>query len=378
MHKVRLGEIDALRFIAAVSVAMFHLAFWSWAPEAAYSTSKAVSLGRYSYESIQSIASLGWVGVEIFFVISGFVIVYSATGGPWRFLRSRLLRLVPAVWICAPVTAAVLIYFSVFMPSDIIGMTVRSLVFWPKGPWVDGVYWTLGVEISFYALMFVLLVIGRLAWINLALCLVGLLSSAYWLAALPIGIFPVAHIDEMLARLLLIRHGCFFAIGGLLWTLQGTKAGRGLWLVILTCMAAGYVEILDAGREPVTLAGPAWLSHIAAVTWVASVGFLILAVKRELHGHRWQSPCLRAAGLATFPLYLLHDVVGAWLLRVSSWAGLSRWVALALSLFAVIGLSFLVSHIAEPVVRTGLRRLIDSRYFRRIQRIVEYRYRNLP
>jgi peptidoglycan/LPS O-acetylase OafA/YrhL len=56
----------------------------------------------------------GWVGVEIFFVISGFVIAFTAEGASSRaFLRSRVLRLVPGPWICA--TIALVLYDGVIL-----------------------------------------------------------------------------------------------------------------------------------------------------------------------------------------------------------------------------------------------------------------------
>src|SRR5712675_1260110 len=54
----------------------------------------------------------GWVGVEIFFVISGFVIANSASkSSATEFLVGRALRLYPAVWVCATATLLVLVLF---------------------------------------------------------------------------------------------------------------------------------------------------------------------------------------------------------------------------------------------------------------------------
>ena len=94
--------LDPLRFGAAVGVAVFHQMFWSWA---------WVSIGVPGFErtvaadviypSAASFTWFGWVGVEIFFVISGFVIANSASkSSPTEFLLGRALRLYPAVWVC--------------------------------------------------------------------------------------------------------------------------------------------------------------------------------------------------------------------------------------------------------------------------------------
>ncbi|WP_368735457.1 acyltransferase family protein, partial [Klebsiella aerogenes] len=86
----------------------------------------------------------GWVGVEIFFVISGFVIANSATkSSPAEFLLGRALRLYPAVWVCATATLLVLVLLGHRPVSDFIVPYIHAMTLVPKGvigEWLDGVY----------------------------------------------------------------------------------------------------------------------------------------------------------------------------------------------------------------------------------------------
>src|SRR6202035_4696902 len=129
--------------------------FWSWA---------CVSIGHPGFErtvaadvlypSAADFTWFGWVGVEIFFVISGFVIANSASkSSPVEFLIGRALRLYPAVWICATATLIVLV-FAHGSSSEFVRPYIRAMLIYPRGPWIDGIYWTLATEIVFYALVF--------------------------------------------------------------------------------------------------------------------------------------------------------------------------------------------------------------------------------
>lgn len=79
----------------------------------------------------------------------------------WAFPAGVSARLAPAVWICAPVTAAVLLLVGLSWPTDAVTRLVRTALFAPYSPWVDSVYWTLGIEIAFYAVVWTLLWLGR-------------------------------------------------------------------------------------------------------------------------------------------------------------------------------------------------------------------------
>ena len=122
--------LDLVRFGAALMVALYHLAFWDWLPERSPTPPIAPV----------SIFSAGWVGVEIFFVLSGFVIALSAQGKTvGQFITGRAARLYPAAWMCATIS------FIVLHHTQLLPDYFRSIALSPIGPWIDGAYWTLGV-----------------------------------------------------------------------------------------------------------------------------------------------------------------------------------------------------------------------------------------
>jgi exopolysaccharide production protein ExoZ len=127
--------LDAVRFCAATLVALFHLT-WRLKP-------------------IALAMPVGWVGVQIFFVISGFVIANSAAGAtPGKLLKGRFLRLYPVAWICVPITLVCLVavhgihkrvgVFTVLSIKAALG----SVALVGKS-FLTSAYWTLPIELAF-------------------------------------------------------------------------------------------------------------------------------------------------------------------------------------------------------------------------------------
>src|SRR6201992_1306455 len=218
--------LDPLRFAAALGVAVFHLMFWSWAGS---STAVAPGFEHYvaahlQFQSAAPFTWFGWVGVEIFFVISGFVIANSAGNVSAReFLIGRVLRLYPAVWVCSTLTLIVLLLFASGSASEFVGPWLKAMLLIPKGlngQWLDCIYWTLAAEMAFYGLVFCTLLTKKITLRHLAfgLTIYSAVFNAFSLLVLS-GVIrsEILYFVVLMFRVpcaaFMLSHGCFFALG---------------------------------------------------------------------------------------------------------------------------------------------------------------------
>lgn len=350
------GGIDILRFLAAVAVALYHYCFWIWAfPNGLSGRAAGVS----PQEVLGSFFTWGWVGVQIFFVISGFVIAFSAEAStPARFALARFKRLVPAVIICAPITAVVLLAMNVFSAEIATSLTLRTLAFVPFGPWVDSVYWTLGVEVSFYILIWGLLLLGKPQWIEGAAVCIGLVSTVFWLAFFPLELERFA--KTRILDLLLVHHGCFFAIGVLLWAIRtkGFSKSRGFFAVLFNL--AGILQIINSSDVMHAKVGVDVSLPAPILAYVIAMVLVTISLWRELTWSGW-----RKIGLATYPLYLIHNAVGGAIIGALYGLGMPFFACAILTLLLAIVFSCFVALHLEPLLRAAFDRIPDM--FRRLR-----------
>src|SRR5215210_3755070 len=155
--KSRVTEIDLLRFLAAFLVVLYHYTFRGYAAD---------DMSIMPYPLLAPISKYGYLGVELFFLISGFVILMTASSGSLKkFTISRIVRLYPAFWVCCTVTFIVILLiggerYSASFTQYLVNMTMLSEFL--NVPDLDGVYWSLFVEIKFYALVALVLLVGRI------------------------------------------------------------------------------------------------------------------------------------------------------------------------------------------------------------------------
>jgi exopolysaccharide production protein ExoZ len=347
--------LDAIRFCAAFMVCLFHLVFEVGAPSGIV---RQLSGGAINFEGAYDWTHFGWVGVQVFFIVSGFVIAFSASASsPRQFLIGRVARLVPAMWICAPITLIALLFSGIPL-AQLASPVARSMLFFPAGPWIDGAHWTLGIEISFYLAILLLVWVGRFDRIvGFAYFLIGA-SLAFWVmyhvtrnAALPIS---AGYFQKRFVELLLITHGASFAVGILLWSRYVRKqvSNAQTTLIWLGLVATG-LQIL-ANHQMNQPHVPVSTHWAPLVCWGVMTAALILAIKYNHAGDRLPNATkkmLRLAGLTTYPFYLLHQNLGAVFLRQLVEFGFSRYAALAIDISALVALCAFIATKIEPAFR---------------------------
>jgi peptidoglycan/LPS O-acetylase OafA/YrhL len=352
VYRVQVHGLDLVRFIAAILVSVYHLGFRAWASPG-HTLNEQLAIAPFRPNGWEY-TCFGWVGVQIFFVISGFVIAYSAEGAtPIAFIRSRINRLVPAMWIGASLSVVVLMAWGQY---DSLGyLYLKSLIFAPIGPWVCGVYWTLGIEIVFYALIFCLLLFDRFRWLPHVTLIISGLSAGFWF-----GIDSHAFTDRFprATQLLLLDHGCYFALGTALWLIQR----RGLTIVNICvcflCLFAAHSQISSTNNIEAISNGIMGVSSFTPfVIWCISIAIIILSVTYGSILSKIFAPIssnIRLLGLMTYPLYLIHIHIGGAAMVVAYKSGLAPAYALSTGIATSLLFSFFITAYMESFVKRKL------------------------
>jgi hypothetical protein len=152
----RVEVVDLLRLLAALAVVFFHYTFRGSAGDDGFTTLSLPALAPFT--------KYGFMGVQLFFVISGFVIAYSAENrGAIEFGIARIARIYPCFIIC--MTLTFLLTLALGAPNFQTGLThwlANFVIAAPTlhRPFMDGVYWSLVYELTFYSWIFLLLTAG--------------------------------------------------------------------------------------------------------------------------------------------------------------------------------------------------------------------------
>lgn len=335
--------VDLVRFWAAFMVMTYHL---SW-----------------SRVGISGVAASGWVGVEVFFVISGLVIANSAHGSSaQRFAVSRFLRLYPGAW-CAVAVSCVLIIFG-HLPRKITLSNMIGSITLLHGISFVSAYWTLPIEMSFYFFIYMLL---RYGWFDrfiewIPLLLIGWSAPYQVLLVVESHSFihwPFIYQGFGAYNMLLLRYGSYFGLGMLIWLAMKKRIGRVGVVFAGIGIASGLLEI-DA--RAIQLA-PLYAKPISGLGRDACLVFLfalgIILISALFHEKFPQNTSLRrlvrAVGLVTYPLYLIHQVTGEFGFQWAAKQKIALVPSFCIALLISVVLSFGVSIWVEPFVRGYLR-----------------------
>ena len=375
----QIAGIDLLRFGAAFMVMASHIAYLSFTSQETYLGSSHGAAGSsLNSGPLFPMAQFGWIGVPVFFVISGFVIAYTANGASvFSYVKSRLVRLLPAAWICATITATLLWVTHLYWRQEIAEHYLRSITLFPIGPWISDVYWTLPIEIAFYVVILMLLVSDRMKRAEHTFTAIGLISSFSWLSLLALDKLrffshpaaveafrrPLYQITSDIlfsrpAQLGLLSFGCYFATGLIIYvaTRYGYTAKRIAMLVLIS--AGGLAYITENNQFSIHRNYASWP---AMLIYLGSLAFIVLSVRfNSIFPKRFT----REIGLGTYPLYLLHNVVGSFVFGRLFIRIMPAPEAAAMAMALCLVIVFVVVRPLERRVQNGLRRMIDMAFER--------------
>ena len=341
----RLRSLDALRLIAALGVVIFH-----------FSNRQSDAWGKPIGEVFPELASVtvyGAFGVQLFFMISGFVVLMSAWGRSVpQFVASRVSRLYPAYWV-GVIATGLYLYLDRSSPGvanwDNIGIVgwlsnltmVQPAIGFPN---VDGVYWTLWAELKFYLLLGVFIAIGITRNRILLVC-------AAWPVA---GMLAAISQEKLLIELLQPDNAPFFAMGMMLFLIWR----EGPTFITVTILLANLAFALAVGYRSLwwtTNGGPADPWKVVAL-YIVFVLLILLATHGPIGRLDWK--WLSAAGALTYPLYVLHAELG-WGLIGAIQTYFPPYVTLAIVTGVMLIAAWLVNRFVEQPLGPRIRRAVE-------------------
>lgn len=329
----RLFQIDLFRIIAALMVLFYHFGFRS-----AY----ADGWTALREPGLALISKFGYLGVHLFFMISGFVILMSAQGNSFmEFCKSRFIRLFPVYWAaCVLSTLAALAFAQTdFMPSVKVFLANLTMIHSIAGiSSIDSVYWTLAVEMRFYALVGLLLLLKqmpyfeRYLWAWLGLCLLCII--------LPIKALQFIIIDQ---------YAPFFIAGASFYSIYSKQLSLSRMGILTLSLGLALYQNWNHHPDKLDQIFPFYENQITSFMFVAMwVVFGLLSLRKL---EFLNQPLFYYAGILTYPLYLIHQNLGIMTIR-TSYEFLGSYGSLALALIlSLLGALFLHYGVEKPSSR---------------------------
>ncbi|CAM5445807.1 acyltransferase family protein [Streptomyces abikoensis] len=287
----RLYVLDGLRIVAALMVVFFHYVAlrggWGEDPERVF-------------PNLWKFAQYGWTGVEVFFLISGFVICMSTWGRSLGdFFVSRVTRVYPAYWVAIFLTAAVVSLWP--QVRQINGgfegvLTNLTMLQSGLGVWdVDGVYWTLFIELKFYVMFAVVVATG----VTYRKCV---LFCAVWTV---VALASVQADIKVLDQWAMPLYQPYFVAGIAFYLMYRYRPTALLWGITAMSLLLAEHHITKRVADNTTHNIPAWPARV-----IVFVAFVLMALIACGVFNRIQWRWLSTAGALTYPLYLLHQYIG--------------------------------------------------------------------
>lgn len=321
----RVPALDLLRLAAVGAVILYHYGFWGPASH---------GVPQVALPALAPIAQYGFLGVPVFFAISGFVIAYSAEGrSPVGFAIARFSRIYPTFVLCMTLTftATALFgpgHFEATIPQWLANLFIAAPML--GQPYVDTSYWSLVIEVVFYA------------WVAafMALGLFPRRIDAIILAWLAITFANELTIDApIFEKLFIADDSGFFAVGLLIYQHYRGRRDARLWALSALAFGTAVFQSVHKLERLGVHTGGSFDPWATAAICIVSLCLVFLATRIK----RLPLPAaiVLAAGGITYPLYLLHMQLGYVVL--TALAPMNHWVLATTAVIAcAVALSGLV------------------------------------
>ena len=363
MLRKRLYHIDLLRFLAALYVLFFHYCFRGYSKD---------NLTTLQFASIEEFSKYGYLGVDLFFIISGFVILMSALNSDiTRFMISRFSRLYPAYWVCVLLTATVLLIWGVPAQKPSVSQIAFNMTMFHGFfgiPHVDGVYWSLIIELKFYIIIGLVLLFRAIKYIKLFALLLLCIAIMQLIFPFKDVSFPI----RLLYFITFPKWSSYFVAGMFFFLLYKEGFKWKYLLVITMCYLTSLVYAFEKVDYLIAAYGQEF-SYVTVALFISSfyaLFYLISLEKLKVINKKY----FLTLGALTYPLYLIHQNIGYIIINnLASY--LNKWVLLALSITLMLLLSHFIHKIIEKPLGTYFRfKLSENKIILRIQSKINTNY----
>lgn len=345
--KPRYVLLDLMRIFAAYWVLIHH---WTATDGFMLHLNQKYTLPDFPH-GVKEILSGGYLGVDIFFILSGIVISKSAINQNWiDFSKSRFIRLFPAYFV---VTILAIVIAPITMldypPVSQLIMSLTGLQWFYGYPTIVGPAWTLFFEIRFYILMAVLIAIFRDININL-------MKNIAIVWGLSLVLTPNLN-SEQLNFLVMSDYGVYFCFGIILGVASHKKEFKKNIPLIVFGFAIAWV------RLQARYSGNSFTFEREIVSALILTAIIFISMhQKEIFFIRGETmhKCVRNIALATYPLYLVHEPLGMPLIAWITSAGAPVILSLVVATIIITMFSVFCAVILERKIGEIIRRRIFS------------------
>ncbi|EPC7369839.1 acyltransferase family protein [Pseudomonas aeruginosa] len=285
MIKKQYDGIQALRFVAAITIVIYHLSLHY--------------LGRKGTIDVSVMKYFGYLGVDVFFVISGFVIWHSTSEKtePFAFIKRRAWRIYSA-YLPVALLMAIVIAGSM-RPSAFEGMSIwKTALLWPAAASERAldVSWSLTYEMIFYIAMSISLLFGKRNHLIPVMVVLG--ASGFILSSFGIKIESLMGRYLTSPFLLEFATGCLVSIAA---TKFKTDKAFPFLIVGVALLAAGSFYCISNNYVPGNVTG-----EMARFVLFGLPAAVLVYGCSQVEVHSSLALTLRKLGDASYAIYLLH------------------------------------------------------------------------